>query len=231
MEKKRAYNYIDLTGKTFGKLTVIKEIDSLKHHTVWLCRCQCGKETQVEVSNLRNGNTQSCGCLRGERLGDRRRTHGMGSVERRERLYSIWAGMKYRCFNPKGKSFKDYGGRGISVCKQWLQFENFRDWALKTGYQDDLEIDRINNDGNYEPNNCRWATRSQNQSNRRNNRLITINGETKTLSQWAEDFGLSINTIVSRIRNGWVNEELIQPIRKARLQAGEGVQVQGHGLD
>ena len=140
---------IDLTGQRFGRLTVLERAGTdSRREAVWRCICTCGNEIYVQGHHLRCGNTQSCGCLRV----DTATTHG----ESRSRLYHIWFGMKTRCYNPNTKDFKNYGGRGITVCPEWLyDFPAFQKWAIANGYRDDLTIDRIDNDKGYSPDNCR----------------------------------------------------------------------------
>ena len=159
---------LDLRGQTSGKLTVLRENGRDKHNNVlWLCRCECGNEVTVRGSDLKSERTTSCGCYRRERAAETNTTHGMSKT----RLFSIWTSMLtrvgvYKCADEKEK--RAYQDRGITVCDEWLVFENFRDWALSHGYSDDLEIDRIDNDKGYCPDNCRWVSKRENMNNRRN---------------------------------------------------------------
>lgn len=154
---------IDLTGQKYGRLSVIKRVENSKHHaSQWLCMCDCGKEVIRSSNSLRTGHSISCGCARKESTRkwlERYNTkHGMA----RSRLYVVWSGMKGRTTNPNNTRYADYGGRGIKVCKEWLDFATFQKWAIENGYDEhakygDCTLDRINVDGNYEPTNCRWV--------------------------------------------------------------------------
>ena len=137
-------------------------------------------------------------------------THNMSY----SRLYRIHNLMKNRCSNPKHTHYKNYGGRGIKVCDEWMKFETFMEWALSNGYKDNLELDRIDNDKNYEPNNCQWITHKENNNKRGNNRIIELNGQAKTLSEWAEIYNISSNTIWSRLERGWETERAITTLPK-----------------
>lgn len=198
---------IDLTGQQCGRLLVMERTGSDKRrNALWLCQCECGERVTVRACDLKSGHTESCGCLKRERQRASVTTHGAAET----RLYHIWEGMKSRCMNGSDRSYKDYGGRGITVCAEWENsFEAFRDWALENGYRDNLTIDRENNDGPYSPNNCRWATAKQQGNNRRSNRMIAHNGETHTLTQWAELTGIKYEALCQRLRNGWSVERAL----------------------
>lgn len=216
------WNFIDITGQRFSRLTVIRRVEGVKGPALWLCVCDCGKETKAYGSDLRHGKKKSCGCLNRERTliqCSLNRTHGMQPY----RLYYIWRSMKARVLNEKHKNYPDYGGRGITVCDEWLHsFEEFRDWALANGYRDDLTIDRINTNGNYEPSNCRWATQKEQQNNRRSNHPITYNGETHTIKQWSEIIGMNKGTLGDRIAHGWpIERALTEPIHQKRRKKHE----------
>ena len=192
---------IELKGRRFGRLLVKKwKPGSGANHGGWLCVCDCGNTVIEQSTDLVRGKVNSCGCLRREVTGNNRRTHG----ECKTRLYRTWSGMKQRCTNPKRKSYRDYGARGIKVCPEWSNsFQQFEMWAKSSGYSDTLTIDRINPDGNYEPSNCRWVNKTQQARNVRNNIKITINRSTRLLVEWCEIFGAEYDTVYGRIRWGW----------------------------
>lgn len=200
---------IDLTGKRFGKLTVIKKHNQDKWGGWnWLCMCDCGNETVVSGGHLRGLKTKSCGCSRKE---TKNFTHKMTG----SRLYKVWHAMKSRCYYEKSEMFKHYGGRGITVCDEWKNsFISFYDWSIKNGYDENAErgqctIDRIDVNGNYEPNNCRWATIKQQANNTRRNHFIEYNGKTQTVSQWANELGVEPDSIFNRLQKGFTEEEAL----------------------
>ena len=197
---------IDLTGRKFGRLTVVERAGNTKHGAAkWLCICECGKETVVIGDELRNGNTQSCGCLAKELSSARmkgreahNKTHDMTGTP----IYKEWSAMKRRCYKSSDKNYPSYGGRGITVCDRWKNsFELFYEDVSrlpnfgKQGYS----INRINNDGNYEPQNVEWADSKTQSNNRRTNHLITFNGKTQTISQWACECGMPYKRLWKRI--------------------------------
>ena len=154
----------NLVGKRFERLTVISRVGTKWGCATWLCRCDCGSNTTCTTGNLTTGNSKSCGCLQRERATERLTKHGRHG----EKLYWVWGEMKQRCKNPKRPGYKNYGGRGISVCREWSDYATFREWAISNGYVHGLTIDRVNNDGNYEPSNCQWATMLMQSRNKRN---------------------------------------------------------------
>lgn len=184
----------DLTGEKFGNLTVLRRLNYCQtgHTYLWECKCDCGKITIVRGGNLRTGHTISCGCKKGLIKHNKWDT----------RLYRIYTNMKQRCNNPKNVWYKNYGARGIKICDSWQNdFMSFYNWSINNGYSDKLSIDRIDVNGNYEPNNCRWVTKLVQQNNMRRNKLITYKNETHTISEWERKFNLRHNYISSRLRS------------------------------
>lgn len=214
---------LELTGQKFGRLTVEKFDCSKNSRTYWLCICECGNLKSVQGKKLKSGHTRSCGCLVTESAirnlsnvsKNGRETHG----KRHTRLYGIWTDMKKRCNNSNHTSYMNYGGRGISVCDEWQKdFQSFYEWAVKNGYNDELSIERIDVNGNYEPVNCKWITLKEQSYNKRNNIVVTIYNTTKTLAEWSEDTGLNYGTLKSRYHKGDRGQRLIRPVRNKRAE-------------
>lgn len=182
-------------GMKFGRLTVI----GFKHKGkkwYWECNCECGGKVVQQAYAIRNGHTLSCGCYQKERASEANLTHGQTET----RLYRIYNGMKNRCYNEKQSNYRNYGARGIHICEKWLNnFQAFYDWAVSNGYADDLSIDRIDNTKGYSPDNCKWATRAEQQRNTTRNNLFTYAGRTQTITDWAKERGLNFHTVEHRI--------------------------------
>ena len=194
-----------LDGMRFGRLTVKCRASSPNgtRNSYWYCVCDCGNTTITKGISLVSGKTKSCGCYIRDITAQRNRDNANGRY-RNERLYRIYYGMKTRCYNETEEAYIRYGKRGISICDEWKNdFFKFQEWALSTGYQDDLTIDRINNDGDYEPSNCRWADAKTQSNNRRGVRLISYNGDTHTVSEWSDILGFPKSILYSRLSNGW----------------------------
>jgi hypothetical protein len=214
----------NLTGMKFGKLTVLNEYKRVNGITYWLCECDCDDKTKkyIQYSNLFH-STVSCGCIREEL--DMNKKHGYAGT----RIFTIWKNMMRRCNDERDSAYNNYGRRGIKIFNGWLIEEdyegllNFIAWAKGSGYSDNPTIDRINVDGDYTPENCKWSSYEEQNNNRRNNVYIEINGELKTQGEWAKYSGLTLKQIHSRVRRGWSGEDIIKPIvkRKSEKQSGE----------
>lgn len=205
---------IRLTGERFSLLLVIRPEETIKGNVWWLCECNCGRMILVKATRLTQGTTKSCGCLK-KRKGQNM-THGL----RKHPLYRVWRGMKYRCLVPSAHNYPDYGGRGITVCDRWLSIENFYNDMLP-GYIKGLHLGRINNDGDYCPENCRWETPEQNNNNRRCCVMVTFDGRTHTIAEWAKELVVKANTISARIRRGRKDYEALfgdKPIKTSAIQ-------------
>lgn len=195
-------------GSRFGRLVVISDAGrSVKgNRQQYLCKCDCGNEIVVIGKSLKSGNTKSCGCYKKQALLQANITHNLTKTP----LYRVWATMKDRCFREKSPKYKDYGGRGITVCDEWLNdFKAFYNWSMANGYKCGLTLDRIDVNGNYEPSNCRWVTINQQANNKRNNIYLTKNGETHLAKEWSEILGINFYTIYSRKKLGFSDEECL----------------------
>lgn len=194
-----------MIGRKFGRLLVIERGPEQyapcgQHRDMWVCKCDCGNVKTIAEDSLRYNKTKSCGCLGTENLIKRSTKHNKFGT----RIYNLWGNMNYRCNNERSDHYQYYGGRGIKVCDEWQEFEPFYDWAMSHGYSDDLTIDRIDVNGNYCPENCRWVTPKEQANNRRNTRYLTYNGETKCVKDWENETGIQSVIIKHRIDYyGW----------------------------
>lgn len=190
---------IDVIGKKFNMLTVVSQEPTVNYVKKFKCLCECGNYTVVEKSRLVNGATKSCGCLIKKRSAERFRIHGDNTSKGQTRLYRIWHNMKQRCANKKNDSYKRYGGRGITFCDEWKEYRIFKEWALKSGYEDHLFLDRKDNGGPYCPENCRWVTSEIQMNNTRRNVFVEYKGEKMSIAQLAKKYNLKYSTLQTRI--------------------------------
>lgn len=205
----------DLTGKKFGRWEVLEKAERATTQ-LWLCKCECGTIRKVSHTSLINGTSLSCGCYHKENLAKRLTTHGCSKT----RLYSIYHNIKSRCYNKNNNRYSDYGGRGISVCSEWLSsFDKFKDWAFENGYEDGLTIDRIDNDGPYSPDNCRWSNLETQVNNKRKTIYFEFFGIKKSLRQWVDFMGWNYKKYYGRYHRGYetFREDDIQEI-KAKIK-------------
>ena len=206
---------LQLTGQKFGRLTVISQNENRNGNTYWECKCDCGNTIIVQGVKLKMGHTKSCGCLTRDLTAQRNRDNADG-IYRDWRLYSIYYGMRTRCYNVSDPGYPRYGARGITVCNEWMNdFLAFQKWAMENGYDENLTIDRIDNSKGYSPDNCRWTDIKTQSNNRRTNRYIEFHDETKTVAEWAEIVGIPRGIIYNRLNSGWnIEAALTTPIRK-----------------
>lgn len=205
-------------GDKFGRWTIIDFDDNKKKV---ICKCDCGKIKSVWKNNLTTGKTLSCGCLISETTAKRNYKHGGTKT----RLYNVWSNMKGRCYDPHDTRYQNYGARGITVCDEWMNFANFREWAMMTGYKNDAKygectLERINVNGNYYPDNCRWATIKEQNFNRSSNKILEYKGKKQTLTEWEHEIGCNSYVIGNRLRKGWTVEEALSiPIGGKRVHS------------
>ena len=202
---------VDITGKRFGRLVVLKFDHAEKYRKYYLCKCDCGNTKIVLKGNLLAGYTLSCGCLQKERAS---KASLLPNDE--ARLHRIFGGMKHRCYDEKHNRYPRYGGRGIKICKEWLDNrEEFVKWSIENGYAPGLSIDRIDNNGDYSPNNCRWVKKREQGLNMSRNVVISYNGESMPLKEWARKLGIKNTTLHNRLKYlGWsVEKAFTTPVR------------------
>lgn len=209
---------VDMVGQQMGRLTVVERHGrNERGRTTWRCLCSCGAITIVLGVRLRSGGTKSCGCLNRETaraMGRARVTHGhMAGAGGASRTYRTWKSMRSRCQDPGNHAFPHYGGRGIEVCERWRKFANFL--ADMGERPQGMSLERKDNDGNYEPANCKWATRSEQGRNKRSNHVLVVDGVARCLAEWAEITGITREAIYFRLRSGWTPERAIStPVRR-----------------
>jgi len=205
-------------GDRFGRLTIIREVETIKWSRRFECLCDCGKITITRLHSLRLGLTQSCGCLNREisrkTTTEKNLTHGLSKsiTKRDQKIYSVWARMRGRCLSPKNKDFKYYGARGITICSQWMNYMEFYIWANSSGYNEGLTLERVDNNKGYSPENCIWATRSVQAANRRITKYFEYDGERLPMTQIAKKYNIPLSTFRYRIKMGWlIKKALTEP--------------------
>jgi len=201
-----------LVGEKHNRLTVLKQVKSVYNKRRWECLCVCGNKTESTTGDLRGGHKKSCGCLLRETRSKNSTIHGYCGT----RLHGVWRGMRQRCNNPNNPGYKNYGGRGVKISPEWKTMKKFGKWALENGYKEYLTIDRIDNDGDYSPENCRWATVKKQANNRRSNRWIEFEGETRTIYDWSKKTGIGHKLLAYRIEAGWPMEDVFNKQRNFR---------------
>lgn len=195
---------LDITGQRYGRLVALHFQEH--RYTIsgvpkryWKCKCDCGNECVVDIASLRSGSSKSCGCLKIE--SDKTKHNHITHGQSKTRLYKIWIDMKRRCNDEWRRAYKYYGGKGITYCPEWEHFESFYEWSMSNGYNENLSIDRIDSNGNYEPSNCRWVDSFVQANNTTRNHKITFNGKTQTLSEWAKEYNISYYLLQDRIND------------------------------
>ena len=207
----------DLNGMKFERLTVLREHSKTKNGKYkWLCKCECGAEKVIASSDLVNNKTKSCGCLRNEKRFLTSTKHGHTKGGKIPKLYNVWSTMKSRCLNKNNEKYHNYGGRGIKVCDEWLEFDPFYRWSKENGYKEGLSIDRIDVNGNYSPDNCRWADIETQSYNKRETVKVMVNGKEQTLKELSLTTGINMKTLSTRYVKGDRGERLVRSVRKLR---------------
>lgn len=213
-------------GDKFGNWTIMSteyQREKNGYHKLYFCKCSCGTEKYVDIQNLKSGKSFSCGCLTAQSASERFSTHRSTKTK----LYRIYRGIIQRCYDTNCQAYPNYGGRGITMCDEWKDnFETFKDWAYSNGYDEtktkfECSIDRIDNNGNYEPSNCRWVDNKTQCNNRRSNHLLEYHGKIQNIKQWADELGISEKTILNRIRTGIVGDNIFKVGRLQRRVLGK----------
>ncbi|MDD3229598.1 MAG: hypothetical protein PHE09_10320 [Oscillospiraceae bacterium] len=206
----------DITGNRYGSLVALSRVENRGKDTAWLCLCDCGNKTVVKTPNLKNGHTKSCGCLKEKTSYRNNIKHGLSQNNGHiAKLYKLWSGIKDRCLNINNPHYKEYGGRGILICEDWVSdYEAFHKWAVSNGYKECLSIDRVNNNKGYSPDNCRFVTMTEQNRNKRNNITVEYRGRKMVLSELSEICGVNYKTLYKRVMSGWsVKDAAERPVR------------------
>lgn len=202
-------NHIDISGKKYGRLTTLEYVGSSK----WLCECDCGTQKIIRKDSLIQGKSKSCGCLHKENAAAQIRERSVKHGDFGTKLYGVWAAIKRRCYNQNSRYYHEYGGRGITVCDRWKDdYSYFKEWSLAHDYKEGLSIDRVDTNGNYSPDNCRWVSMKEQQNNRRNNIKLAYEGKEYTLRELSDISGISFRTLKGRHERGWSIENMLDPI-------------------
>jgi hypothetical protein len=200
---------IDIKGQRFGRLVAMeKHHQGIQGRWYWLCKCNCGNSVVVLGTQLRNGNTKSCGCLKSEAVIQRNKDNSTHNLSKHP-AYNIHSNMINRCYDTNNPRYKDYGGRGIAVCEEWKDITTFCNWMMNNNYVKGLSIERIDNNGNYEPSNCILIPLENQSKNRRSNHSITYNGSSNTIAEWSRITGINMYTLFDRLYRGWTDEEIV----------------------
>jgi|SRR5690625_188574 len=204
-------------GDRYGRFVILFEVEQRNKQRRFMCLCDCGTEKEIALVLLRNGQTKSCGCFKRDHLISMITKHGRSPRGKRNKLQAVWVSMKQRCLNDKNDAYKYYGGRGITIHTGWLEFENFESWAVKSGYEEGLSIERIDVNGNYDPFNCTWIPRSEQSNNTRRSTSYEFNGKKQSLKDWSLELGINYSTLTGRLRRGWtVERAFTQSVDKKR---------------
>lgn len=218
---------IDMVGKRFGRLVIIKEADYyIRNRPAWVCRCDCGSIATLPGAAVRFGNTRSCGCLHDEIRRSLTYKHGGRRRDRQHPLYNTWQHMRQRCHDPKSPSYQWYGAKGITVCDRWMSFECFLEDMEESFFEhvqeygkSNTSLDRKENDKGYSPDNCRWATWTEQSNNTSNNINLTFNGKTQSVAKWSRELNINYQTLIMRVTRGWdVARVLTVPVRKVSCE-------------
>ena len=207
-------------GEMFGRLVVIKEVEPRQQYKKgkvrrFLCQCDCGNTTTVDIYHLIHGKIKSCGCYKKEQSLMAAKSQKFPKHMTSSRLYTIWNGVKSRCYVKTSTPYKKYGAKGITMCDEWKNdFVSFYNWSIENGYADNLTLDRINGEGNYEPSNCRWVSYTKQANNTKANVFLTLNGESHTLTEWSRLLNINFTTLQNRRSKGWDDAKVLTtPVR------------------